>query len=105
MTKMDRLGKLKGLLEKNPDNAFALYGIAMEYRSRGQLERASEYFEELLNRSPGYRAAFMQYGLTLAGLGQVEGARQVYEKGIGICQQAGDAHAVSELREALELLT
>ena len=104
-TETDRLGKLKGLLKKDPANSFALYGIAMEYRSRGELERASQYFEELLNRSPGYCAAFMQYGLTLAGLGEVEDARQVYEKGIRVCQEASDAHAVSELREALERLT
>ncbi len=105
MPEADRLGKLKSLLEKNSDNSFALYGIAMEYRSRGELQRASEYFEELLNRFPGYRAAFMQHGLTLAGLGEVEGARQVYEKGIRICQEAGDTHAASELREALERLS
>ena len=105
MPETDRLGKLKSLLEKDPANSFALYGIAMEYRSRGELERASEHFEELLTRFPGYRAAFMQHGLTLAGLGEVERARQVYEKGIRVCQEAGDAHAASELREALELLS
>ncbi len=101
MTKTDRLGKLKSLLEKNPANSFALYGIAMEYRSRGELERASGYFEELLTQFPGYRAAFMQHGLTLVSLGEVEGARQVYEKGIRICEEAGDTHAASELRDAL----
>ena len=50
MSEMDRLGKLKNLLEKNPANSFALYGIAMEYRSCGELERASRYFKELLNQ-------------------------------------------------------
>ena len=105
MSETDRLGKLKNLLGKNPANSFALYGIAMEYRSRGELERASKYFEELLNQFPGDRAAFMQQGLTLVGLGEVERARQVYEKGIRICEEAGDTHAVCELREALDTLT
>ena len=105
MSETDRLGKLKNLLEKNPANSFALYGIAMEYRSRGELERASRYFKELLNQFPRYRAAFMQQGLTLVGLGEVERARQVYEKGIRICEEAGDTHAVCELKEALERLT
>ena len=47
----------------------------------------------------------MQQGLTLVGLGEVERARQVYEKGIRICEEDGDTHAVCELREALERLT
>ena len=104
MTETDRLGKLKSLLEKNPANSFALYGIAMEYRSRGDLERATTCFEELLSRFPGYCAAFLQHGLTLAALGELEGARRVYEQGIRVCEEAGDDHAASELREALQQL-
>ena len=104
MSKTDRLAKLKHLLEKNSSNSFALYGIAMEYRSRGELQRASAYFDELLTRFPDYRAAFMQQGLTLVGLGEEEKAREVYEKGIRVCEEAGDAHAAEELREALGTL-
>ena len=105
MSETDRLAKLKNLLDKNPANSFVLYGIAMEYRSRGELERASEYFEELLNEFPRYRAAFLQQGLTLVDLGEAERARRAYEKGIRVCEEAGDTHAVCELREALERLS
>ena len=101
MSETDRLARLKQLVEKNPRNSFALYGIAMEYKSRGALERASEYFEELLNQFPRYRAAFLQHGLTLVDLGEVERARHAFEKGIYTCEEDGDAHAVSELKEAL----
>ena len=104
MSKVDRLDKLKRLVEEDPSNSFALYGIAMEYRSRGELERAAQTFEDLLTRFPRYRAAFLQQGLTLAALGEIGPAREVYEQGIRICESSGDAHAVAELREALEQL-
>ncbi len=36
-----RLDVLKSMLEQDPSNSFARYGIAMEYENAGQLEGAA----------------------------------------------------------------
>ena len=39
---MDRLAMLNEILSQNPDDAFARYGLAMEYSKTGDVERALE---------------------------------------------------------------
>ena len=59
---MNRLKQLKRILEKNPSNVFAHYGIAMEYKGSKELEKSIDWFQKLLDLQPDYRAAFFQYG-------------------------------------------
>jgi len=37
---MDRLSLLSEILSQNPNDAFARYGLAMEYSKAGEVERA-----------------------------------------------------------------
>ena len=38
---MDRLAMLNEILSQNPEDAFARYGLAMEYSNSGEVERGS----------------------------------------------------------------
>jgi Flp pilus assembly protein TadD len=100
----NRLETLRSMVEKSPGDAFARYGLAMEYRSSGELESAVREFRALLEMSPDYAAACYQCGQTLEKLGRRDEARVQYGQGIEIASRTGDRHTQNELQLALDLL-
>ena len=99
-----RLEILTQLVEKNPQDFFARYGLAMEYARQEQYELAMEHFQKLWEVNPDYAAAYYQAGQVLVKAGQVEEARRIFQKGIEVTSRLGDLHAKSELEAALEQL-
>jgi Tfp pilus assembly protein PilF len=95
---------LKNMVEQNPRDSFARYGLAMEYTNTGQMESAVAEFRALLEVNPDYAAAYFHGGQVLEKLGRVEEARQTYERGIQVTARTGDQHTRSELQAALDLL-
>lgn len=100
----ERVTALRKILEQDPDNELARYGLAMEYAKAGSLQEAALQFRELLARNPDYAAAYYQAGQVLERLGRLEEARELYRRGIQVHLRQGNRHAASELQAALELL-
>jgi len=101
---MDRLTRLKALVDENPQDRFARYGLAMELAGQGRLEDSVGEFRALMSLDPDYVASYLQAGQTLEKLNRVEEARDVYRKGIEVAAQKGDMKTRGELESALELL-
>jgi tetratricopeptide (TPR) repeat protein len=99
-----RLEILKQIVETNPSDSFSRYGLAMEYRNAGDFESAMREFRALEAANPDYVATYFHAGQTLEKLGDIVGAREMYEKGIRVALRRGDQHASSELQGALEML-
>ena len=99
-----RLEILIKLVERNPQDSFARYGLAMEYARQEQYEQAMEHFQKLWEVNPDYAAAYYQAGQVLVKAGQVEEARRIFQKGIEVTSRLGNFHAKSELEAALEQL-
>ena len=99
-----RLESLKLMVEQNPGDSFLRYGLAMEYRNTGDLERAAGEFRALVTANPDYAPAYYQGGQTLERLGRLEEARQMYRDGVVVTTRTGDQHARSEMQAALDLL-
>ncbi len=95
---------LKSMLEQDPANSFARYGLAMEYANSGQLEAAVGQFKTLLEDSPDYVAGYFHGGQTLQKLGLIPEARDLFERGLTACERTGDGHSASEIQAALDLL-
>lgn len=100
----NRLEILKEMVEQNPGNTFARYGLAMEYASSGNPEQAVAEFRALVERDASYAAAYYHGGRALEQLGRIEQARAFYEKGIEAATRKGDLHTRSEIEAALDLL-
>lgn len=100
----NRLALLKQMVEQNPKNSFARYGLAMEHANNGQLEDAMAEFKALLAIDETYAAAYYHGGQVLEKLGRIEEAREIYERGIDACNRKGDMHTRSEIEAALSLL-
>ena len=100
----EKLQHLVKLLAREPDETFLLYGIGMEYKKLGAMEKAIEYFNRVIGVDPGYCYAYYQLGQVCEQLGQTEQARQAYRNGIAAARRVGDAHAQSELSAAMETI-
>jgi predicted Zn-dependent protease len=99
---MDRLAMLSELLGQDPNNAFARYGLAMEYSNSGQLEQALDEFHRLLSTNPDYTAGYFMAAQTLMKCERPEEARKMLQDGIATAQRKGDAHAQSEMQSMLD---
>jgi tetratricopeptide (TPR) repeat protein len=100
----NRLETLKSMVAQNPADAFARYGLAMEYTNLGQLDDAVAEYRALLEANPNYAAGYYHGGRTLEKMGELDEARAMYEKGIEVTSRTGDAHTRSELQAALDML-
>lgn len=97
----ERRQRLKGLIEKNPNDPFPRYALAMEYKNSGETELALKLFSELLEEHPDYLPTYYHYGTVLAVEGMDQKARKVLSAGIDLARKEGQIHARSELETAL----
>ncbi len=95
---------LEQFVEKNPNDAFGRYGLAMECVNEGDLAAAEANFKQLLASHTEYIAAYYQFGRMLAGANRSAEAREIFTVGISRAAQAGDEHARQELLAALDEL-
>lgn len=101
---MDKIEGLKEILELDPRNSFARYGLAMELAGCGQTAEALSEFDKLLAGDPGYTAGYFMAAQTLAAAGRAPEAIERLKKGIESAERSGDRHAVSEMQAMLDEL-
>jgi tetratricopeptide (TPR) repeat protein len=102
---MDRIALLNDVLAQNPSDAFARYGLALEYSNSGDVERALEEFGKLLSTHPDYTAGYFMAAQTLAKGDRTEEARKMLEDGILSAKKTGNGHAQAEIEGMLAELT
>ncbi|MGZ4839810.1 MAG: tetratricopeptide repeat protein [Terriglobales bacterium] len=101
---MDRIAALQELLAENPDDAFARYGLAMEYSKAGDVAGALAEFNGIIQRNPDYTPAYQMAGQMLMSAGRMEEARKMFEDGIASARRAGNQHAASEMQGMLDVM-
>src|SRR3954447_3458529 len=100
----ERMEKLKAMLDKQPGDAFLLYGMGMEYKKQNDAARAIEYFDHTVQHDPGYCYAYYQKGLVQESQGDVESAKLTYRQGIEAAIRKGDGHAKEEIQAQLGMI-
>lgn len=98
---MDKISTLRDILEQDPHNAFARYGLAMEYSTQGNIEASLAEFDRLLTDHPAYTAGFFMAAQTLAKAGRISEARARLNQGISSARETGNAHAETEMQAML----
>jgi len=101
---MDKIAGLKEILELDPKNSFARYGLAMELAGSGETAAALGQFDTLLANDPGYTAAYFMAAQTLAAAGRSEEAIARLKSGIESANLSGNRHASSEMQAMLDEL-
>ncbi len=99
-----RLEALKEFLEKEPNDSFTRYALALEHQSLGQTETAIALLTEVLQRDPNYIPAYHQLGQLYTKLNKTQEAKEIYRKGIDMAGAVGEMHERDEMQEELEEL-
>jgi Tfp pilus assembly protein PilF len=99
---MDRIAKLRELLQGNPSDSFLQHALALEYIKLGDDEMSRKLFEELLERDPAYVGSYYHLGKLFERRNDTAEAIKWYEKGMKAAMEAGDNHAWNELRGAYD---
>ena len=98
---MDRIAMLKDILSQNPSDAFARYGLAMEYANTGKMQEAMAEFDTLLKTHPDYAAGYFMAAQTLSRANRTDEAKEMLQNGIAAAQRTGNEHARSEMEGML----
>ena len=102
---MDRVETLREVLARNPTDAFARYGLALEYSNVGAVDQSLEEFGKLISAHPDYTAGYFMAAQTLAKAQRTNEARKMLEDGISSAQRTNNAHAQSEMEAMLAELS
>ncbi len=100
----NRLERLVEFVRDHPEDAFARYGLAMEYMRSGDSEAALGQFAQLRERHPDYAAGYQQAGQLLMGLQRHAEARVTLAAGIAVARRQSDLHAAAEMQAILDEL-
>ncbi|HEX4020736.1 MAG TPA: tetratricopeptide repeat protein [Acidobacteriaceae bacterium] len=99
---IDKIATLSQILEQNPDDAFARYGLAMEYANQGDTAASIQQFDLLLERHTGYTAGYFMAAQTLVRAGRPEEAKTRLRQGVASAEQTNNHHALEEMQAMLD---
>jgi predicted Zn-dependent protease len=99
---MSKITMLQQILDQNPMDSFARYGLAMEYSSAGNVEAAIAEFDRLAVDHPDYTPGYFMAAQALARAGRTTEAKTRLHHGIASAIRTGNTHAQSEMQEMLD---
>ena len=100
---MDKIAALREILNLDPGNAFARYGLAMEL-AQSDPEAALAEFSTLIARSPDYVPAYQMSAQTMIRLGRPADALTRLHAGIAAANRTNNQHALAEMEALREEL-
>ena len=101
---MDKIAMLSDILQQNPADSFARYGLAMAHLGNNDTEAALTEFQATTTHNPDYVPAYQMSAQTLARLHRSEEAIGRLRLGLAAAQRTGNAHAASEMQALLDEL-
>jgi predicted Zn-dependent protease len=104
MVTSERMQSLQRMLQKEPDDLFLLYAIAMEHKKASEFADSLRYLERVVNKDPLYCVAYQQAAQVHELAGDVAAAKEAYADGIAAAAKKGDLHAREEMEGALAML-
>lgn len=99
--KKTRRQKLEESLARNPNDAFTLYGLALDCVNTGDFLAAESYFRTLLQSNPDYVPGYQMYAQSLAQNDRAEDAKSILNQGIQAATRLGNQHARFEMEGLL----
>lgn len=100
----ERIGMFKEVLELDPEDALATFGMGSAYMQLNDYESAVPYLQKATQLQQDYSAAFLNLGKCLEFLGQAGEARRAFRAGIEAATRKGDFMPMREMERRLKQL-
>lgn len=98
----DRVAALRRMLDRNPSDTRALFGLALEHERAGDWAAAAETLRAYLAIADDEGNAWGRLARALAALGRTDEARKAYRRGIEAAERHGHPGMAEEFGEALD---
>ncbi len=96
-----RLAFLEQHVASGGADAFALYGLGMEYRKEARVDDAVATFARLREQDADYLPVYLMAGQTLLDANRNDEARAWLEAGAEVARRKGDGKTLGEIESAL----
>lgn len=104
MEKLPRKELIFDMLEKEPNDVFLNYALAMEHLSTGDFTEAEVQLRKVLTINVSYLPCYYQLGQVNEKLGNIESAITYYKQGVDLAKSQNNTKALGELNEAIWML-
>lgn len=101
---MPSIEQLRAMLDKQPGDAFLLYGLAQEYAKAREHARAVEHYRLCLVSDPAYCYAYFHMARSQMEMGDDAGAIGSLREGAEAARRAGDEKARGEILALLDTI-
>jgi len=96
-----RIEQLKKLVQMDPNDDVALFGLGKFLMEEGSFAEATQYLEQCIKAKPDYSAAYLALAESLLKIGQKERVKQVCQDGHAVSLKKGDLQVTKKI-EALQ---
>lgn len=103
MNEAGRIEALHKLLERNPNDERALFGLANEYEKSERWNDVVEHLGRYLQLADDEGNAWGRLGHALRVTGRMAEAREAYRKGISVAEAHGHPSMAAEFEQILEM--
>lgn len=101
LERVKREGMFRQVLEIDPEDALANYGLGGLCLERGQFQDAVKYLDQVIQSDPNYAVAYLALGKALQALHESERAKAIWEQGIKIAAKKGELMPANEMQSLL----
>jgi folate-binding protein YgfZ len=99
--RLKRERMFRQVLEIDPEDALANYGLGGLCLERAQYAEAVKYLEQVIQTDPQYAVAYLALGKAYKALDQKEKANSIWEQGIKIAAKKGELMPANEMQSLL----
>jgi tetratricopeptide (TPR) repeat protein len=92
-----RIDALKKLLQIDPNDEVAYFGLGKALMDESQYAEAADYLQKCVAVKPTYSAAYLALVESLIKIGQNDRAKQVLEQGHAVSLKNGDMQVTKKL--------
>lgn len=99
-----KIRELAESLQKNPDDSFLKFALALELLKKDDVTKARVLFESVLRQDPDYLGVYYHLGKLYEYDERFKDAKKVYTNGLKVAEKQKNERTALELNEALESL-
>lgn len=103
-TNSDKIRQLARNVQRDPDDTFSKFALALELIKADKVEKALILFESVYRQTPDYVGIYYHLGKLYQMMGNVVRAEEIFREGLGVAEKQGETRTYEELSEALGVL-